>query len=328
MPQLLSGATQPRRLRRTVSAAASCWVQRSLDQGSATFPRQPAPEGKPVRIQSPRSPQSPLGLSTAAAGPFHQFQGKAPAANIFRQYRVSLNGCFSLPAMSHKAVEPALPLCQPAQTFIISGEGAEAAKPAHLCASDQKAVSNFCPGAWLTKGSFARAFVVFAIAGSLLARSRAQTPDPSASPSSACFNAKIEKVEFPGINEADQKILRGLIAAHEGESLNRQQLRQSLRVLFATGRFADLRAECEPSSGGSVLLSFAGTPVFFVGKVTVEGAPGRPTESQIVNASKLQVGEPFTVQKIEAALVNIRRLMEDNQFYRSSITYSDQANPA
>ena len=225
-------------------------------------------------------------------------------------------------------MEPALPLCQPAQTFIISGEDAEAAKLAHSCASGQKDVSNFCPGAWLTKGSFIRAFVVFAIAGSLLPQSRAQTPDLSAPPSSACFNAKIEKVEFPGINEADQKILRGLIAAHEGESLNRQQLRQSLRVLFATGRFADLRAECEPSSGGSVLLSFAGTPVFFVGKVTVEGAPGRPTESQIVNASKLQVGEPFTVQKIEAALVNIRRLMEDNQFYRSTITHSEQANPA
>ena len=180
----------------------------------------------------------------------------------------------------------------------------------------------------MPRGSFIRAFAVVAISGSLLARSRAQTPDLSAPPSSACFNARIEKVEFPGINQSDQKILRGLIAAHEGEALNRQQLQQSLRVLFATGRFADLRAECEPSSGGSVLLSFAGTPVFFVGKVSVEGAPGRPTESQIGNASKLQVGESFTIQKLETALANIRRLMEDNQYYRSTITHSEQANPA
>jgi len=160
----------------------------------------------------------------------------------------------------------------------------------------------------LLKGSFIRAFAVVAISGSLLARIRAQAPDLSAPRSSACFDAKIEKVEFPGINEADQKILRGLIAAHEGEPLNRQQLRQSLRVLFATGRFADLRAECERSTDGSVLLSFVGTPVFFVGKVNVEGAAGRATESQIVNASKLQVGEPFTVQKVETALANIRLL--------------------
>src|SRR5437016_902749 len=245
-----------------------------------------------------------------------------PGKSTCREYLSSVSGFIELTASVGqkvlKPVEPALPLCQPSQTFIISGEGGGAAKPAHSCASDQKAVSNFCPGAWLTKGSFVRAFVVFAIAGGLLARSRAQTPDLPAPPSSACFNAKIEKVEFPGINEADQKILRGLIAAHEGEALNRQQLRQSLRVLFATGRFADLRAECEPASGGSVLLSFAGTPVFFVGKVNVEGAPGRPTESQIVNASKLQVGEPFTVPNVEAALANIRRLMEDNQFYRST----------
>src|SRR5262249_8931142 len=66
----------------------------------------------------------------------------------------------------------------------------------------------------------------------------------------------------------------------------------------------------------------------FVGKVTVEGAPGRPTESQIVNASKLQLGEPFTQEKMQAAVANIRRLMEDNQYYRSTITHSEQANPA
>src|SRR5262249_1172144 len=46
------------------------------------------------------------------------------------------------------------------------------------------------------------------------------------------------------------------------------------------------------------------------------------------NASKLQLGEPFTEQKMEAALANIRRLMEDNQFYRSTITHSEQANSA
>src|SRR5262249_9179342 len=69
-------------------------------------------------------------------------------------------------------------------------------------------------------------------------------------------------------------------------------------------------------------------PVFFVGRVSVEGAPPHPTELQLVNASKLQFGESFTEQKIEAALANMRRLMEDNQFYRSTITHSEQEHPA
>src|SRR5262249_30261655 len=33
-------------------------------------------------------------------------------------------------------------------------------------------------------------------------------------------------------------------------------------------------------------------------------------------------------EKMQAAVANIRRLMEDNQYYRSTITHSEQANPA
>ena len=172
-----------------------------------------------------------------------------------------------------------------------------------------------------------RAFTVLVAAWYCAAGANAQTPTETGKVPSGCFGAKVGKIDFPGISQPDQQILRGLIAAHEGEQLTRAQLQQSLRVLFATGRFGDLRAECQPSPEGGIVLSFDGPPTFFVGKVSVEGAPQHPTESQIVNASKLQLGEPFTEQKLDAALANIRRLMEDNQFYRSTITHSEQANP-
>src|SRR5207248_9282602 len=135
-----------------------------------------------------------------------------------------------------------------------------------------------------------------------------------------------QKIEFPGATESDQQSLRNMIPLRQGETLDRIHLQQSLRVLFATGRFAELRAECDRSADGQLLLTFANTPNFFIGRVSVEGAPGRPSESQIVNASKLQLGEVFTSEKLELALTNIRRLMEENDFYRSSITHSEQRN--
>jgi outer membrane protein insertion porin family len=143
---------------------------------------------------------------------------------------------------------------------------------------------------------------------------------------STCFGKIIQKIEFPGASESDQQTLRNMLPLHDGETLNRTPLQQSLRVLFATGRFAELRAECDRSADGQVLLTFANAPNFFIGSVSVEGAPGRPTESQIVNASKLQLGEVFTSEKLERARTNIRRLMEENDFYRSSITHSEQRN--
>ena len=145
---------------------------------------------------------------------------------------------------------------------------------------------------------------------------------------SSCFGRIVGKIAFPGIPDSDQKMLSDMLSMHEGEALDRTQLRNSLRVLFGTGRFADLKAECEPSPDGKAAVSFVSRPNFFVGGVSVEGGPGKPTDSQIVNASKLQLGEPYTAEKMDRALTNLRRLLEENGFYRSTITHSEQQDPA
>jgi outer membrane protein insertion porin family len=145
---------------------------------------------------------------------------------------------------------------------------------------------------------------------------------------SDCFGSVVGKIEFPGINDSDRKMLRDVLPLHEGDPLDRGQLQNSLRTLFATGRFRDLRAECERSADSKAVISFVGSPNFFVGSVSVNGGPGKPSDSQIVNASKLQLGEPYSADKMDHALTNIQRLMEGNGFYRSSITHSEQQNPA
>ncbi|HKW16804.1 MAG TPA: POTRA domain-containing protein [Terriglobales bacterium] len=122
-------------------------------------------------------------------------------------------------------------------------------------------------------------------------------------------------------------MLRGMLPLHEGQPLDRQQLQQSMRILFTTGRFADLKAECTRTPDAEIQLTFQNTPNFFVGLVTVEGAPGHPTESQIVNASKLQLGELFTQEKIANAVQNIQRLLEENEYYRGVVSYAERKIP-
>ncbi len=113
----------------------------------------------------------------------------------------------------------------------------------------------------------------------------------------------------------------------EGKPLDRGQLQESMRLLFSTGRFTDLRAECEHNPDGKIILSFANTPKYFIGLVRVEGAPGRPTESQMANASKLQLGEPFTKDKIDRAVDNINSLLRENEFYNAKISFTQHENP-
>jgi len=144
--------------------------------------------------------------------------------------------------------------------------------------------------------------------------------------SSACIGRTIQSIELPGLPYTDQKSLASMIPLRPGEPLLRNQLQESLRVLFATGRFSDLRAQCQPATDGNIVLSFTSVLNVFVGRITIEGAPGRPTDTQIVNASKLQLGEVFTPEKIERALNNIGRLLQESDFYLSSVTHSERQN--
>jgi outer membrane protein assembly complex protein YaeT len=47
----------------------------------------------------------------------------------------------------------------------------------------------------------------------------------------------------------------------------------------------------------------------------------------MVNATKFQLGELFTPQKLERALKNMKQLMEDNGYYRSTISEEEQKHP-
>lgn len=187
---------------------------------------------------------------------------------------------------------------------------------------------------FLLKRDLSRAFArVLVVSSLLVANLWSQSPATQANPEargaeplqdSACFGSAISKVDFPGVNDKDEQMLRNMLPIREGAILEREGLQQSMRVLFATGRFANVSAECEPAENGQVKLLFRNTPNFFIGLVSVQGAPGHPTEAQIVNASKLQLGELFTQEKLDAAVTNIQRLLEENEYYRGVVSYAER----
>ena len=130
----------------------------------------------------------------------------------------------------------------------------------------------------------------------------------------------IQEVRFPDLPPKEQERLRSLVPIKPGASLSRDEVRQSMEALYATRRFADISAQAERTAAGNVALAFVTSPNFFVGGVNVEGNPNRPNANQITNASKLQLGELFTAEKLERAVQNIKQIMQENGFYKSSVT--------
>jgi outer membrane protein insertion porin family len=133
----------------------------------------------------------------------------------------------------------------------------------------------------------------------------------------------VKSVELPGVRDASRMLQ--MIPQKSGELLDRDAVRESIRILFATGRFADVQAEVIPS-GNAVVLTFATSPNFFLGAVEVEGAPGHPNSNQVVNASKFQLGEMYTLDKLDRALQNLRQTMQENGYYRARVTAESTSN--
>jgi outer membrane protein insertion porin family len=135
----------------------------------------------------------------------------------------------------------------------------------------------------------------------------------------------VQKIDFPDLGSANTRRLLDLIPQKVGAPLQREQVRESIQALHSTGRFADIQAEAERTPDGRVELAFRIRANFFVGEIFVTGDPNPPAANQVVNASKLQLGELFTQEKMDGALTSIKQLLEQNGYYQSRI--SDEQQP-
>jgi outer membrane protein assembly complex protein YaeT len=171
-------------------------------------------------------------------------------------------------------------------------------------------------------------FVHAAVAASSQQTEEAQQP-PAQESLAKYQGLTVAEIRFPAISSAaGQQRLRDLLPQKQGQPLERDGIRQSIHVLYDTGRFTDIRAEAEPAANNQVVLFFLTTLNYFVGEVRVEGAPARPSPGQIVNASKLTLGSPFSHEHMDTALSNIKDLMEQNGYYRATVApqQSEDAN--
>ena len=177
--------------------------------------------------------------------------------------------------------------------------------------------------------SFAGLTLVAAIFSSpLMALSTPGQTLSMAGSSSSYQGIMVGDIRFPNIDSAaDQKNLLRLVAQQPGMPFDRDLVRQSIQKLYATGRFEDIQAEIDRSADGKVTLSFVTKPNYFVESIDVVGNAARPTRGQVVNASKLQLGELFNRSSLERALESIKQLLQENGYYSPEVETEEQADP-
>src|SRR5690349_16588977 len=96
--------------------------------------------------------------------------------------------------------------------------------------------------------------------------------------------------------------------------------RESLRLLYRTGRYAEIVAQATTEPGG-VRLDFVVRRNYFINAVRVNGLREPPTDSVAVSSMRLGLGEPFRESDMSAALDRLKGALEDEGLYQAKLTY-------
>jgi outer membrane protein assembly complex protein YaeT len=119
----------------------------------------------------------------------------------------------------------------------------------------------------------------------------------------------------------------GVISQEVGQPLEASKIAASLKALYATGLFTELRAEAEPGRGGVHLL-FVGRARYFVGVVQVEGTPSTLERRVLLTSSRLRLGQPVSDAALVAAQRHITVMLASNGYYRATVRYRLRPDPA
>ena len=126
-------------------------------------------------------------------------------------------------------------------------------------------------------------------------------------------------IAFEGVPARYLEPLVNHLPQAEGAPLVEENLKRSLRQLYATGLYDTIEVRGARTKDG-VALVFAGTPRMFIGSVGVDGAIGATMNMQLERSSQLDLGTRLTQEKMLRAVQQMRATLEQNGYYESVIT--------
>jgi len=116
------------------------------------------------------------------------------------------------------------------------------------------------------------------------------------------------------------------LTVQPGQPFSMEAESASLRELFRSGRYANLRAELADVPGG-VRLDFVVRQNLYINRVQIEGLREPPGEALALSALRLNVGEPFRESDMKEALERLRQTLEDDGQYQAKLDYTTTPHP-
>lgn len=136
----------------------------------------------------------------------------------------------------------------------------------------------------------------------------------------------IAQVRIVGEGGAALEVNPPGLPVRAGQPLDTARVRESLKELFRSGRYADVQAETSAMAGG-LRLDFVVVENYFINRVRVLGLKEPPSEAVALSVMRLNLGEVFTEAKLQEAMGRLGQLLEEEGFYQAIATYEIARRP-
>src|SRR6202795_4484286 len=159
-----------------------------------------------------------------------------------------------------------------------------------------------------------------------VATTRAQTPQSS---SSTAEPAEQSVVLSTRVVSEDGRVLSEPVKGINVEirkPLDRTKVAQSLRLLYKTGDYSDLRAVLTTVPGG-VRLDFVARENLFFNQVLIDGLVPPPSEASAVAATQLNLGQTYRAELVDEAAERLRDTLRQEGLYTAEIKTETVPHP-
>lgn len=135
---------------------------------------------------------------------------------------------------------------------------------------------------------------------------------------------RVRSIAFKNSQRVDQEDLLELLPLQPGAALDRSTVEASIQQLFATGRFRTISVDVDTHPDRSLDVVFVVDEKLFLGSIVVYGAPQPPTANQLVNASKLQLGQEFDEDAVASGMERMKRLLAEGGYFAPTIRMNSE----
>jgi outer membrane protein insertion porin family len=153
------------------------------------------------------------------------------------------------------------------------------------------------------------------------ARAAQETPSIAGSAESNVVQVRIVREDGQVLAESP----RG-ITVETGKPLEREKVAESLRALYRTGDYADLKAVATPVPGG-IRLDFVARENLFFNQIRFEGLVAPPSEASAGAAMQLGLGQAYRKAVVSEALERLRETLRDEGLYLAEVSAEESPHP-